>query len=136
MEALLRNGAYALLDDPASEAASQSFCEADIDEILNSRATVVRSGGNDDSAAPRESSTFSQAVFASEESDSKLDVNATDFWQQLLPDERSASKLVEKMLSGAAYATPEARAQFLVYLAEHVREINDEYCFCRMVSST
>src|SRR5205807_9872659 len=48
VEALLKNGAYALLDDPSSDAQSQSFCEADIDEILNTRTSVIKSGGTDD----------------------------------------------------------------------------------------
>jgi hypothetical protein len=83
VESLLRNGAYALLDDPASEQASNSFCEADINEILSSRTTVVRSGGNDDGSAPREASTFSQAVFVSDEADKSLDMNDKNFWEKV-----------------------------------------------------
>jgi len=128
VESLLRNGAYALLDDPASAEATAHFLESSIEDILLSRSTVVKTGGNDEAAGgPREASTFSQAVFASEEADTKLDVHAVDFWEQLLPDERSAQKLTDKMLSGAAYATAEARRQFMEHLEEHVQEIAAEY---------
>ena len=127
IESLLKNGAYALLDDAASEAASSSFCEADIDSILADRTTVIKTGGNDDPSAPRESSTFSQAVFASSESDSRLDVNDSQFWEKLLPDEHSAQRLTDKLFSGAAYASPSARAEFMHHLEEHVGEIIKEY---------
>ena len=127
IESLLRNGAYALLDDPASEAASASFCEADIDSILADRTTVIKTGGNDSDSAPRESSTFSQAVFASSDADAKLDVNDKLFWEKLLPDERSAHKLTEKLFNGAAYATPASRSEFMQHLSGHVKEIVNEY---------
>jgi hypothetical protein len=127
IESLLRNGAYALLDDPASEAQSASFCEADIDSILADRTTVIKTGGNDDNSAPREASTFSQAVFASSDTDARLDVNDKLFWEKLIPDERSAHKLTEKLFSGAAYASAAARAEFMHHLEGHVSEIVKEY---------
>ena len=127
IESLLRNGAYALLDDPEAEKASTSFCEADIDSILANRTTVIKSGGNDADSAPREASTFSRAVFASEDADARLDINDKLFWEKLLPDERSANKLMEKLISGEAYATLVSRAEFMHHLAGHVKEIISEY---------
>lgn len=74
---MLRNGAYGIFNDDDDE--SRSFCEADIDKILEARTqTVVHDQqGN---------STFAKASFAPSSARPELDVNDPDFWTKLLPE--------------------------------------------------
>ncbi|KAG4093180.1 SNF2 family N-terminal domain-containing protein [Neocallimastix lanati (nom. inval.)] len=73
IEELLKRGAYgALMDDEESV----KFCEEDIDQILERRATVVRHDTGE------RSSIFSKATFSVSQNDEDVDVNDTNFWDK------------------------------------------------------
>jgi chromodomain-helicase-DNA-binding protein 7 len=73
VEELLRKGAYgALMED---DGAGDSFCEEDIDQILERRTQVI-------TVAQDSGSSFSKASFAHTENRSDIDVDDPDFWQK------------------------------------------------------
>ncbi|KAI9176217.1 hypothetical protein H9P43_006582 [Blastocladiella emersonii ATCC 22665] len=75
VEELLKKGAYgAFLDD----ADSSAFCDEDIDQILERRATVIRHD-----ASANAGSIFSKATFASATDNVEIDVNDPLFWDKL-----------------------------------------------------
>lgn len=90
IEHMLRNGAYGLFND--DDSALDQFCAADIDQILEHRATVyhedVVSGGG---------SVFAKATFKADK-DEDLDMNSKDFWQQVLPKARSTDNLGDSLI--------------------------------------
>ena len=107
MDRLLREGAYAMLEDDANE---KKFCSEDVDEILQTRTKTVTSfvqGG----AAP--AGGFSRAKFQVNEDDMDIDVNDPNFWNKMA----SAGKLeaplpkdeVQEFLD---YQTRKGRATF------------------------
>ncbi|KAI9359264.1 SNF2 family N-terminal domain-containing protein [Zopfochytrium polystomum] len=79
IEALLKKGAYgAFLDDEAS----QTFCEEDIDQILQRRTQVIKQDSN---AKSEQGSIFSKATFSHGGATSpvQLDINDPDFWDKV-----------------------------------------------------
>ena len=75
MDKLLKEGAYAMLEDDENE---RKFCLEDVDEILQTRARVVVKG---ESTAPP--SGFSRAKFQVNEDDIDIDVNDPNFWAKM-----------------------------------------------------
>jgi chromodomain-helicase-DNA-binding protein 7 len=73
VEELLRKGAYGALMDNDDE--GDSFCEEDIDQILQRRTQVI-------TVAQDTGSSFSKASFAHTENRSDIDVDDPDFWQK------------------------------------------------------
>jgi len=73
-ERLLKYGAYALADDDDTEA--KQFEEANIDEILQSRATHIKSSNEDN--------RLSKATFVVSGSDTNLDIEDPDFWTKVV----------------------------------------------------
>jgi superfamily II DNA or RNA helicase len=103
IDQLLKFGAYDLLaDEEASEAASQSFCDQDIDEILAQRSTVLTIPGSNNTGGEN---GFSKATFVVSDGSEAVDINASDFWEKILPDTDSIAYLTkvssEAMDSGA-----------------------------------
>ena len=79
MDMLLRQGAYALLDD---ETEQQKFCEADIDDILRTRTTKIVEGAEQSIG---NLSGFSKALFQVNDSAGQDAISANDplFWQKI-----------------------------------------------------
>jgi chromodomain-helicase-DNA-binding protein 7 len=81
IEEMLRNGVHGIFNDDDTEA--DRFCADDIDQILERRAKVctsdVISGGG---------SIFAKASFDGEANN--IDLDAADFWSQVLPASHSA----------------------------------------------
>eukprot|EP01138_Halocafeteria_seosinensis_P003330 gb/GECG01003406.1/.p1 GENE.gb/GECG01003406.1/~~gb/GECG01003406.1/.p1 ORF type:complete len:1786 (+),score=287.15 gb/GECG01003406.1/:1-5358(+) len=105
VEALLRYGAYAVMDEDSQKTRSDIFNDADIDSILKNSMTVrygsdgeiqtAEAGGKVVDAAPSEESKkqnedpnelfhFNKATFASSENNENLDVNDPSFWEKVL----------------------------------------------------
>lgn len=90
MEALLRQGAYAvLLED--DEGAVNEFCEQDIDSLLDQRAHVrVVEGQQTESwlNKRKKNSLTKKSMFtgATAMEHAEIDVNDPDFWRKVLPD--------------------------------------------------
>ena len=146
VESLLKYGAYDLFNADA-DAASQKFCEEDIDQILQKRTTVVTQqpdgdeaddGDEDDEEVDeatrtrrllkrkREAnggSTFSKANFTSSTSDSAVDLHASDFWERVIPDHKSAVKIKLRMDTRAIFADAAAREDFFADLFALVQEV-------------
>jgi superfamily II DNA/RNA helicase len=90
MEALLRQGAYAVLLDEDADAVKE-FCEQDIDSILDQRSHVrVVEGKQTESwlNKKRKSSRANKSMFtgATAMEHAEIDVNDPDFWKKVLPD--------------------------------------------------
>jgi hypothetical protein len=93
MEALLRQGAYAVFsDDQESENLTKEFCEQDIESILDQRAHVRVVEGNQPSTEnwlntkklPKTKKSMFTGASAMEHAE--IDVNDPDFWKKVLPD--------------------------------------------------
>ena len=137
VESLLKYGAYDLFNE-AADAASRQFCEDDIDLILQQRTTVVtqQTEGDDETEGDETSdggsaqrrrrqgtSTFSKANFTSASSDSAVDLHASDFWEQIIPDQRTATKLAQRLASNEGLLTLTDRTTFLDDLFLLVQEV-------------
>ena len=84
IDTLLKQGAYsAFSDDAASEERSKKFCEADIDEILESNSKKVQY----DMISCGTRSAFSTATFQVNESKDDVDVDDPDFWKKIINDD-------------------------------------------------
>lgn len=87
---LLRYGAYGALDDVEE---SKAFVDEDIDSILERRArTVVHTA----TGAKQRTSVFKSSFKAASE-DAGIDVNAPDFWEQVLPTRSEAEALLGRL---------------------------------------
>jgi hypothetical protein len=88
MEQLLRQGAYALLEE--DESAMKEFCEKDIDEILEERAhvRVVEGVKTDNWLNKKKKAKTRKSLFtgASSAEHADIDVDDPDFWKKVLPD--------------------------------------------------
>jgi len=74
IEDLLRKGAYAAIMDENDE--GNRFCEEDIDQILQRRATTVTV------ESERKGSTFSKASFVASENRNDIALDDPEFWQK------------------------------------------------------
>ncbi|MES1917666.1 MAG: hypothetical protein MHM6MM_009381, partial [Cercozoa sp. M6MM] len=88
VEALLKYGAYDILHGSDEEA--KSFCEATIEDILENRSTEMLTDSSTGATS------FSKVTFSSAQS-GHVDLNAADFWDQVMPDEKAPSKLLERL---------------------------------------
>lgn len=85
MEALLKKGAYALLDEDNDDVTNQ-FCADDIDSILAKRTrTRVVEGAKTASWLNKAGMVVSKSKFSTDGS-SGVDVDDPDFWQKVMPD--------------------------------------------------
>ncbi|GBG32881.1 Chromodomain-helicase-DNA-binding protein, putative [Hondaea fermentalgiana] len=75
-ERLLKFGAYALTADGDDDAATQQFMNANIDEILSSRAKLM--------ATSKEDNQLSKATFVASDNDTNLDINDPEFWTKVV----------------------------------------------------
>lgn len=122
IDLLLKYGAYDLFNEQADKA-SADFCKEDIEDILERRVKVVKSGGNDDAEKGYTPSSFASATFAASAEDSQIDVNDDNFWEQIIPDNTSADKLTARLDSGEAFQTDESKTELLEDLKARVDEI-------------
>ena len=74
MERLLKEGAYAIFEDDENE---RKFCEAEIEEILNTRSTTVKE------ITETGSGGFSKAFFQVNEASKDVSVEDPDFWEKI-----------------------------------------------------
>ena len=95
VEALLRQGAYAVLLDDDAEAVRE-FCEQDIETLLDARAHVrVVEGAQTESwlNKKKKGNYTNKSLFRGDTSmeTAEIDVNDPDFWKKVLPDLVSAT---------------------------------------------
>jgi superfamily II DNA or RNA helicase len=87
IEALLKYGAYAIMDDEAANAASAQFEQSSIDAILSKSSTIRYENGNvvdQEGGTTRKGLNLSKATFAVDENDQSLDVRDPSFWEKVL----------------------------------------------------
>ncbi|CAM9497967.1 unnamed protein product, partial [Ectocarpus sp. 13 AM-2016] len=86
VEVLLKHGAYDVFrEGDEGEAARKKFCEADIETILSRAVVVDHSKGGAEDGAP--SNSFSKASFVAapmDAGDTRVDVDAEDFWTKTI----------------------------------------------------
>ena len=82
IEKLLRCGVYDIAND--DDTAIDNFCAADIDQILDSHTKELTSNVNQTNVS------FSKAKFDVDQD--KLDLNAADFWKQVMPNLKSKTE--------------------------------------------
>ncbi len=120
MEKLLREGAYALMED--GEQAMEEFNEMDIEKILEQRshkiisdvepkdkktaewlsnkADDVENDNADEKKQKRKKASFRKSKFQSESTSEDLDVNDPNFWQKVLPDLVTPAILMSRLDEG------------------------------------
>ena len=104
MEALLREGAYAVLMDDNEEDIKE-FCEEDIDQILTKRSHVFISEGGQQTESwlnkRKKGGRTKKSVFTGDTSTKHqdIDVNDPDFWKKVLPDLVTPESMVERFES-------------------------------------
>jgi len=95
MEQLLRQGAYALLDEDDEDA--KEFCEDDIDKIMKERThrVVLDAPGKTASWLTKKAGAFKKRAFTSSQgvAAADVDVNDPDFWAKVMPDLKTPESL-------------------------------------------
>jgi len=111
MEALLRQGAYAVLLEDDVEAVKE-FCEQDIESILDSRSHVrVVEGQQTESwlNKKKKSGRTNKSMFtgASAAETAEIDVNDPDFWKKVLPDLVTPEMMLDRLADLQDESEPE-----------------------------
>jgi len=98
IDSLLRYGAYDLFREieQDGEQEEKAFNEEDIDKILERSSKVIWNPTGPGA------STFAKASFQSRDSEAGIDLEAEDFWERVLPDEKNATYFNKKLDSGFA----------------------------------
>jgi hypothetical protein len=120
IDGLIKYGAYDLFNERADNA-SRSFCEEDIDQILQTRARVIRTEVSQEQKDA--DNVFSKAVFASSDTDTKVKIDDPDFWEKLLPDLKSPAKLLARLQKEAEFATEQVQEEIFSAVNEHVDDV-------------
>ena len=106
MEQLLRQGAYALLDENDDDA--REFCEDDIEKIMQERThrIVLDAPGKSASWLTKKGGAFKKRAFTSAEGSkaADVDVNDPDFWAKVMPDLKTPETLERRFLALAQEA--------------------------------
>eukprot|EP01116_Phalansterium_solitarium_P005921 TRINITY_DN181_c0_g3_i1.p1 TRINITY_DN181_c0_g3~~TRINITY_DN181_c0_g3_i1.p1 ORF type:complete len:1275 (+),score=555.76 TRINITY_DN181_c0_g3_i1:199-3825(+) len=121
IDSLLRYGAFDLFKE---EDEDSKYTEESIDQILQRSSKVVwneSSARNAAEGAP--SSTFSMASFQSSNADSRIDMDDPDFWEKILPEAKTADKLLQRVQKGGALESDAKRAEFLADFERLVNEV-------------
>ncbi|ETO15326.1 myb domain-containing protein, partial [Reticulomyxa filosa] len=112
----LKHGAYDVFRDDDTQA--DKFCAADIDQILEERATdIVFDEGTGES-------TFSKATFVSSDAAAGVDINDRDFWEKILPAELNPQEMLEQLNKGDFGSVGQVE-RFWARLEEQALEVID-----------
>lgn len=131
MEKLLRQGAYALMEEDDDEAAA--FCEGDIDTILEERSRVrkIESGQtagwlNKKSKLSGLQNRITKTKFTASGAADNKDVNVDDpnFWAKVLPDMKNSALLKDQL--SALLLSEEKDPEEVKKIVEDVREVTAE----------
>ena len=110
MDRLLKEGAYAMLEDDENE---KRFCAENVDEILKTRAKTVSTfvKGEPTSGA---GGGFSKARFQVNEGDADLDINDPNFWSKMANVGQLSLKgnAKDEHVENLDYSQRKGRAQF------------------------
>jgi superfamily II DNA or RNA helicase/N-acetylglutamate synthase-like GNAT family acetyltransferase len=115
MEALIKKGAYSMLDEDDTEA--NAFVETDIDTILASRSRMVtQKVTTTASALSGIQHGVTKSSFQDTGGDTSLSLDDPDFWEKVLGEELSATSLLIRLTGERAsfVSSTEARQNFLV----------------------
>ncbi len=94
----------------------------DIEQILSRSSKVVWSDTQAKKGISGPSS-FSKATFQSSNADSEIDINDPNFWDLVLPEAKTAERLLQKLDKEDSLATEEQRSTFLQDLKVLVEEV-------------
>jgi hypothetical protein len=110
---VLQYGAYDLFREERegkSDTMSKAFCEADIDQILNTRTKRKTVEGGNKESKRLLGNTFAKASFVSAEGSNELDVDDPNFWKKVIGDnsrllkienEESSSSNSKRLIDGS-----------------------------------
>lgn len=116
VETLLKEGAYsALLEDKEGDERSRTFCESDINELLEKQSRVIKY----DKAT---TNLFSKTSFVSNQADAKLDVNDPLFWKKIFGQD-TRETVLERLEDGRATENSETKANFVKELTDMGEEV-------------
>lgn len=116
VETLLKEGAYsALLEDKEGDERSRTFCESDINELLEKQSRVIKY----DKAT---TNLFSKTSFVSNQADAKLDVNDPLFWKKIFGQD-TRETVLERLEDGRATESSETKANFVKELTDMGEEV-------------
>jgi SNF2 family DNA or RNA helicase len=118
LEKLLREGAFAMLENNDS----REFSEATIEHILSTRSRDV-TYKDGESAGFSSGTTNAKHTFTSAEADSAIDVDDPDFWSLVMPGVKSARELMARLNDGTAIESEESKTEFVNNLRELVDEL-------------
>jgi superfamily II DNA or RNA helicase len=138
MEKLLREGAYALMEEGTS--ALEEFNAMDIDKILEQRSRVIvqeepkdkrtaewlrkKDEGDEEEGGQRRTrpkSTLRKSKFQSEAMEEQLDVDDPNFWQKVLPDLVTPFLLIQRLEDGEPEQSTAAARVFYKDLEKMVK---------------
>eukprot|EP01116_Phalansterium_solitarium_P021321 TRINITY_DN6585_c0_g1_i1.p1 TRINITY_DN6585_c0_g1~~TRINITY_DN6585_c0_g1_i1.p1 ORF type:complete len:1492 (-),score=458.16 TRINITY_DN6585_c0_g1_i1:1721-6196(-) len=106
VERMLKEGAYNLFKATVEK---EDF---DFDKIMERASTVTYTGGAAN-AAQSSLSNFSKATFAASDTDKHVELDDVHFWDKVLPEFKSANKLLEQLKDPATLDDEDRRAKFL-----------------------
>eukprot|EP01080_Neovahlkampfia_damariscottae_P008691 gene8691-638_t len=118
IDTLLKYGAYSAFKKD-SEEDEKLLLEGDIESILERSSTVIK---YDQIQSEKGVSQFSKASFCFEQSDLDVDINDKNFWDKVLPENRTAEALLRKLQSGSSLKSKEQREQFMKDLENIVNQ--------------
>ncbi|KAK8792005.1 hypothetical protein WA158_005382 [Blastocystis sp. Blastoise] len=111
LEVLLKMGAYAqaLQDNELEDENAKTFCEANIDELLEKQSRVVHYESSSNSPI------FSKTSFVSTSSDTKLDINDPNFWNKVFGVDKRDT-ILNRLEDGTVLKTEETKEAFIAEL--------------------
>eukprot|EP00941_MAST-03F_sp_MAST-3F-sp1_P002345 g2345.t1 len=122
IENLLKHGAYGILLDDGEDAERQRlFREDNIDDLLARNSHIVTVNENEQNGLSKLDLTFSKTRFASQHADANLDVNADDFWDQVLGVD-ARDTLLTRLNDGSFSRNKKAYLEEVIEVAKQVVE--------------
>ena len=118
LETLLKEGAYsALLEDKEGDDRSRTFCESDINELLEKQSHVIKY----DKTTPT-SNLFSKTSFISNQADAQLDINDPFFWKKIFGQD-TRETILERLEDGRATKDETTKQAYLKELEAMSEEV-------------
>ena len=98
LEQLLREGAYSVLLEDNNEEL-KTFCEQDIESILDQRTHVIREDKTESALAQKQKHRARKSIFTGESATqfAEVDVNDPDFWKKVLPDLVTPDTMLQRL---------------------------------------
>ena len=114
IERILRDGAYAILDEDPSK--SEQFLESNIEDILTKNSRVI------DYNIVRGNYNLNKSTFVSQNADTSLNIDDPHFWEKLMPKQDSELDYLQTRLNSNSINIKENEALFMKDLTRMVED--------------